>query len=77
MLCPKCNSALLKCIDSRASGSRTRRRHQCIKCGERFSTYEIGVDRYEELKLKEKLLADLLRFTHKTEEKLEVTEDGK
>lgn len=75
MLCPKCNSTLLKCVDSRPSKEATRRRRVCVKCGHKFSTYEIGVDRLKELKLKEALLADLLRFTHKTEEKLEVEED--
>lgn len=76
MLCPKCNSALLKCVDSRPSKEATRRRKVCVKCGHKFSTYEIGVERVKELKLKEALLADLLAFYHKTEEKLEAEEDG-
>lgn len=75
MLCPKCNSSMLKCVDSRPSKEETRRRRVCIKCGQKFSTFEIGVDRLNELKLKETLLADLLAFSHKTEEKLEVSED--
>lgn len=77
MLCPKCNSSMLKCIDSRPSKDATRRRKVCLKCGQKFSTFEIGVDRLNELRLKETLLADLLAFYHKTEEKLEVEEDGK
>ena len=76
MLCPKCNSSMLKCIDSRSSSQRTRRRHQCLKCGERFSTYEIGVERVKELMLKEKLLVDLLAFSHKTEAKLKGSEEN-
>ena len=77
MLCPKCNSSLLKCVDSRPSKEATRRRRVCVKCGHKFSTYEIGVERVKELKLKETLLEGLLRFTHKTEEKLEAKEDGR
>lgn len=76
MLCPKCNSSMTKIIETRGYEKMTRRRHKCIKCSHRFSTHEIGVGRLNELKLKEALLADLLAFSHKTEEKLEVAEDG-
>ena len=71
MLCPKCNSSMLKCIDSRpVKGGSTRRRHVCIKCGHRFTTYEVGAERLSELKLKETLLADVLEYSDKIKEKL-------
>lgn len=70
MLCPKCNGALIKCIDSRLSGARTRRRHLCIKCGHRFSTLEITVEDYHGLKHKEELLDDVLAYYDKIKEKL-------
>ena len=70
MLCPKCNSSLLKCIDSRPISGRTRRRHECLKCRGRFSTVEISVEDYKALQLREKLLADMLEFSRKTEEKI-------
>ena len=70
MLCTKCNTELLKCIDSRSSGARTRRRHLCIKCGHRFSTLEISVDDFTELKRKEALLDDALAYSDKIKEKL-------
>jgi transcriptional repressor NrdR len=42
MRCPKCGSRDDKVIDSRQSrdSSSIRRRHQCLKCGYRFTTYE-------------------------------------
>ncbi|MCL4741402.1 MAG: transcriptional regulator NrdR [Phycisphaerales bacterium] len=42
MICPYCNAADDKVIDSRASegGRVIRRRRQCLKCGRRFTTYE-------------------------------------
>ena len=70
MLCPNCKSSMLKCIDSRPIGGRTRRRHECLKCRGRFSTVEISVDEFKALQLREKLLADVLEFSRKAEEKL-------
>ena len=46
MTCPKCGSDNRRCIDSRpAPGNQTRRRHECVNCGARWSTLEkiIGV----------------------------------
>ncbi len=42
MRCPKCGNQDDKVIDSRASreGSTIRRRRQCLKCSQRFTTYE-------------------------------------
>jgi transcriptional repressor NrdR len=42
MLCPSCNYADTKVIDSREStdGKTIRRRRECLKCRKRFSTYE-------------------------------------
>ena len=70
MRCVKCNSSMLKCIDSRPINGRTRRRHECLKCRGRFSTVEISVEDYKALQLKDKLLADVLEFSRNTEEKL-------
>ena len=70
MRCPKCKSSMLKCIDSRPINGRTRRRYECLKCRERFSTVEISVEDYKAFQLKEKLLADVLEFSRKTETKL-------
>ncbi|HAJ56286.1 MAG TPA: transcriptional regulator NrdR [Candidatus Omnitrophica bacterium] len=43
MKCPFCGHADDKVIDSRASseGSAVRRRRECLKCGRRFTTYEV------------------------------------
>lgn len=48
MRCPKCSSSQDKVIDSREAreGSAIRRRRECMKCGFRFTTYEI-VEREE------------------------------
>ena len=42
MHCPFCDAADSKVIDSRlaAQGAQIRRRRECIKCGERFTTFE-------------------------------------
>lgn len=61
MLCPKCNSDNLTCIDSRPSGGVTRRRRMCLECRYRFSTIEIIIAEYNELKDNKTLLADLLK----------------
>ena len=43
MRCPFCNYAESKVIDSRPTdeATRIRRRRECLKCGKRFTTYEI------------------------------------
>lgn len=43
MKCPFCNYEESKVIDSRPTdeGERIRRRRECLKCGKRFTTYEI------------------------------------
>lgn len=42
MLCPYCKSPKTRVIDKRSSGENTviRRRRLCLKCNERFTTYE-------------------------------------
>ena len=41
MKCPFCGYNDTKVIDSRPSDNKKRRRRECIKCGKRFTTYEI------------------------------------
>ena len=43
MKCPFCGYEESKVIDSRPTdeGERIRRRRECLKCGKRFTTYEI------------------------------------
>ena len=40
MKCPYCGYEDLKVIDSRPVDDKTRRRRECVRCGERFTTYE-------------------------------------
>ena len=42
MKCPSCSNLENKVIDSRLNkeGNSTRRRRECLSCGERFTTYE-------------------------------------
>lgn len=44
MHCPFCEELDTKVIDSRlvSEGNQVRRRRECIKCGERFTTYEVA-----------------------------------
>ena len=43
MICPYCGYDESKVIDSRPTdeGERIRRRRECLKCGKRFTTYEV------------------------------------
>ncbi len=41
MICPFCRFPDSKVIDSRPKVDRIKRRRECIKCGARFTTYEI------------------------------------
>ena len=40
MKCPNCGYNDSKVIDSRPTENRIRRRRECLKCKERFTTYE-------------------------------------
>lgn len=41
MKCPFCGYEDTKVIDSRPSEDKKRRRRECVKCGRRFTTYEV------------------------------------
>lgn len=41
MKCPECSYEESKVIDSRPTENKVRRRRECMKCGTRFTTYEI------------------------------------
>jgi transcriptional repressor NrdR len=41
LICPFCRFPDSKVIDSRPKADRIKRRRECIKCGARFTTYEI------------------------------------
>lgn len=77
MHCNQCGSDEIKVIESRdvADGQAIRRRRMCIKCGERFTTYErierpqlivIKHDKTRELFNRNKLLSGLYRACEKT-----------
>ena len=76
MKCPYCGHMEDKVIDSRPTeeGSAIRRRRECIKCAQRFTTYEkveslpivvIKKDKTREMFDREKLLAGLTRACEK------------
>lgn len=46
MKCPFCTSNLSKVVDKRSVESRgeIRRRRECLKCGKRFTTYEVPAE---------------------------------
>lgn len=60
MLCPKCKSDNLKVYDSRPSNESTWRRRMCLDCKCRFSTVEINLDEYQDLKDVEAIMNDML-----------------
>jgi transcriptional repressor NrdR len=59
MICPECGSDQLSCINSRPALDCVKRRRECIKCGHRFSTVEISVDRFTKLQAREAKLRHL------------------
>ncbi len=76
MKCPFCGDEESKVIDSRPTdeGERIRRRRECLKCGKRFTTYEvieslpiivIKKDRSREAFNRDKLLNGILHACEK------------
>lgn len=76
MRCPFCSDEDSKVIDSRPTdeGERIRRRRECLKCGKRFTTYEIieslpiiviKKDKSRETFNRDKLLNGMLRACEK------------
>ena len=49
MVCPICELKT-RIIDSRTQGDRVWRRHKCLKCGLKFSTFETYAEDYKVLK---------------------------
>lgn len=77
MKCQQCGSSENKVVESRdvADGEAIRRRRECLKCGQRFTTYErlerpaltvIKTDGTRELFSREKLLQGLQHACEKT-----------
>ncbi|MDR0197060.1 MAG: transcriptional regulator NrdR [Oscillospiraceae bacterium] len=84
MKCPGCGYNDSKVIDSRPAENRIRRRRECLKCAERFTTYEIIEDMPVMVVKKdktiepfdsEKLMKGLLRATIKRPVKLKAVEN--
>lgn len=76
MKCPFCSHEESKVIDSRPTdeGERIRRRRECLKCGKRFTTYEIieslpiiviKRDKSREVFDRQKLMTGMLRACEK------------
>lgn len=85
MKCPFCSFDESKVIDSRPTdeGERIRRRRECIKCGKRFTTYEIiesvplvvvKKDKSREVFDRDKLFNGMLRACEKRQVPTEVIE---
>ncbi|MGI6248398.1 MAG: transcriptional regulator NrdR [Acutalibacteraceae bacterium] len=85
MKCPFCSYEESKVIDSRPTdeGERIRRRRECIKCGKRFTSYEvietvpivvIKRDKSRQVFDRVKLLNGMLRACEKREVSIETLE---
>lgn len=61
MICPKCKSDQLHCVDSRPAPDSVRRRRECPNCGHRFSTIEIQEERLADLEAMERTLLCLAK----------------
>lgn len=86
MKCPYCGDVESKVIDSRPAddSARIRRRRECLKCGKRFTTYEIvetvplmvvKKDKSREAFDREKLLQGLMRASYKRPVSYQTLED--
>ena len=86
MKCPYCSYDESKVIDSRPTdeGERIRRRRECLRCGKRFTTYEvietvpiivIKKDKSRETFDRNKLLNGLLRACEKRPVSLDTLEE--
>ena len=87
MKCPYCGDSESKVIDSWPTdeGERIRRRRECLKCGKRFTTYEVietvplivvKKDKSRETFDRGKLLGGMLRACEKRPVPLDVLEDA-
>lgn len=87
MKCPFCGYEESKVIDSRPTdeGERIRRRRECIKCGKRFTTYEIiesvpiivvKKDKSREAFDRDKLLGGMLRACEKRQVSIDTLENA-
>ena len=63
--CSACKKDGLLIIESRKSGTATRRRKECVYCGHRETTYELSQNEYFEFK-KAHVLANKLRVLIQT-----------
>ena len=86
MKCPYCSLEESKVVDSRSAedGERIRRRRECLKCGKRFTTYEIieniplyvvKRDKSREVFDRNKLTAGILRACEKRPVSVEQVEE--
>lgn len=87
MKCPFCGFEESKVIDSRPTdeGEKIRRRRECIKCGKRFTTYEIienvpilvvKKDKSREAFDRQKLMGGMLRACEKRQVSMEQIENA-
>ena len=87
MKCPFCAFEESKVIDPRPTdeGERIRRRRECIKCGKRFTTYEIiesvpilviKKDKSREVFDRNKLLSGMMRACEKRQVTIETLENA-
>ena len=60
MICPKCGSSQIYCMDSRCQDGGVRRRKACRSCQHRFFTMEIPEDQFNAMKSREDLLKAFL-----------------
>ena len=85
MKCPYCGYEESKVIDSRPTdeGERIRRRRECIKCGKRFTTYEViesvpilvvKKDKSREVFDRNKLLGGMMRACEKRQVSMDALE---
>ena len=85
MKCPYCGYEESKVIDSRPTdeGERIRRRRECIKCGKRFTTYEViesvpilvvKKDKSREVFDRNKLLGGMMRTCEKRQVSMDTLE---
>lgn len=77
MKCPLCDHDKVRAVDSRpTTGNAIRRRRRCVKCGHRFSTYEIAGSELEELENLKEMSEKLNQLTSRDMKILRATLDA-
>ena len=68
--CPVCAAIASKVVDSRDTDQSVRRRRECVKCGERWTTYEVSASAFLALTDLDRVMAVTAQELRASEERI-------